>query len=368
MILRATVVRTLLLSLVLAAPAAAQCPQCVFPGEEWEIVRTQQLARYGWDRQALSDVTEHLRDDSNSTGVVVVDKGRIVYSFGDTEELSYLASVRKSILAMLYGYWVENGTIDLDATLEDLGVDDVGGLLPIERQAKVRHLITARSGIYHAASNGGDDLASAPERGSKEPGTYMLYNNWDFNAAGAVFEQLTRRDIYDEMQSQIAIPIGFQDWDRSVHEKSGDLTISRNPAYHFHLSTRDMARIGHLMLNEGSWNGRQIVSREWSRQIRTVVTPLEEMNPVRRRDRYFGYSHMWWVWDGPKAIGPFQGAYTGRGAVGQWITVFPAIDLVVAHKTNSVYRRTTSWESWQRMIELLFEARGVEMPGSYPWG
>ena len=77
---------------------------------------------------------------------------------------------------------------------------------------------------------------------------------------------------------------------------------------------------------------------------------------------------MWWVWDGPKAIGPFEGAYTGRGAVGQWITVFPAIDLVVAHKTNSVYRRTTSWESWQRMIELLFRARGVEMPGSYPWG
>ena len=367
MIRRVVVLSAIVLTLWLAAPAAAQCPDCVFPGEEWEIVRRQQLASYGWDEEALGAVTEHLRDDSNSTGVVVVDKGRVVFRFGDVEELSYLASVRKSLLAMLYGYWVENGTIDLDATLEDLGVDDIGGLLPIERQAQVRHLITARSGVYHPASNGGDDLASAPERGSQEPGAYMLYNNWDFNAAGAVFEQLTGRNIYDEMQSQIAMPIQFQDWDRSVHEKSSNLRISRNPAYHFHLSTRDMARVGHLMLNEGNWDGRQIIPRDWAREIRSVVTPLEEMNPERRREGYFGYGYMWWVWDGPTAVGPFEGAYTGRGAVGQWITVFPALDLVIAHKTNSVYGRTTSWESWHRMIELLFEAKGVQMPGPYPW-
>ena len=99
----------------------------------------------------------------------------------------------------------------------------------------------------------------------------------------------------------------------------------------------------------------------------SVVTPLEEMNPVRRRDGYFGYGYMWWVWDGPRAIGAFEGAYTGRGAVGQWITVLPAVDLVIAHKTNSIYRRTTSWESWHRMVELLLEAKGVEPDGPWPW-
>ena len=195
----------------------------------------------------------------------------------------------------------------------------------------------------------------------------MLYSNWDFNAAGAVFEQLTGRDIYDEMQSQITGPTRFEDWDRSAHRKSGNLQISRNPAYHFWLSTRDMARIGHLMLNEGSWAGEQIISRDWTRRIRSVVTPLEEMNPIRRRDGYFGYGYMWWVWDGPRAVGPFEGAYTGQGAVGQWIAVFPELDLVIAHKTNSVYGRSTSSQSWNRMVELLFEAKGVQMPGPYPW-
>jgi CubicO group peptidase (beta-lactamase class C family) len=268
---------------------------------------------------------------------------------------------------MLFGYWIENGTIDLDQTLQEIGFDDVGGLLPVERQASIRHLITARSGVYHPASNSGDNLADAPPRGTQQPGSYMLYNNWDFNAAGAVFESLTGRNIYDEVQAQLAIPLRFQDWDRSAQQKSGDLSISMNPAYHMWISTRDMARIGHLMLNQGTWDGKQLLSRDWLNTITSVVTPLGEMNPVRRRDGYFGYGYMWWVWDGPKATGPFAGAYTGRGAYGQWISVFPAIDLVIAHKTNAAYRRTTSWGSWHRMIELLFEAKNIEMDGPYPW-
>ncbi|MDH5760442.1 MAG: beta-lactamase family protein [Gemmatimonadota bacterium] len=359
--------------LALMAPAAAhpaaaqQHLQSVFPGSEWERVERDNLEAYGWSPAALRDTYEFIRDSANTTGLVVADRGRIVFTYGDVEELSYLASVRKSILSMLYGYWVENGTIDLEATMADLGVDDVGGLLDVEKTATVHHLITARSGVYHPASNGGDNLADAPPRGSQVPGGYMLYNNWDFNAAGAVFEQLTGRNIYDEVQSQLAVPLRFQDWDRSAQSKSGDLSVSRNPAYHMWISTRDMARVGLLMLHEGNWDGKQVISRDWARRIVSVVTPLEEMNPVGRRDGYFGYGYMWWVWDGPRAVGPFEGAYTGRGAVGQWITVLPAVDLVITHKTNSVYGRTTSWESWHRMIELLLEARGIEMPGPYPW-
>lgn len=353
---------------VLLAPAGAQVStQPVFPGESWEYVARQDLQAYGWSPEALQKATALIRDESNTTGLVVVDRGRVVFRYGDIEELSYVASVRKSILAMLYGYWVENGTIKLDTTLEALGFDDIGGLLPVEKQATIGHLITARSGVYHPASYSGDDLAQAPPRGSQKPGTYMLYSNWDFNAAGAAFEHLTRRDIYDELQAQLAIPLQFEDWDRSIQQKAGDLTVSKYPAYPFWISTRDMARIGYLMLREGHWNGTQVISRDWARRIVQVVTPLEQMNPVARRDGYFGYGHMWWVFDGPRAVGPFAGAYTARGAWGQWISVFPSVNLVVAHKTHNVYGRQTSWESWQRIVELVFEAKGVKMPGPYPW-
>jgi len=353
---------------VTPAPAGAQLSgESVFPGETWEYVARMDLGAYGWSPEVLGRTTEFIRDESNTTGLVVVDRGRVVYQYGDIEELSYVASVRKSILAMLYGYWVENGIIKLETTLEQLKMDDIGGLLPVEKQATIHHLITARSGVYHPASYSGDDLAQAPPRGSQKPGSYMLYSNWDFNAAGAVFEQLTKRDIYDEIQAQLAIPLQFEDWDRSVQQKAGDLTISQYPAYPIWISTRDMARIGYLMLHEGNWNGKQVISRDWARRIVGVVTPVQEMNPPSRREGYFGYGYMWWVWDGPKAVGPFKGAYTARGAVGQWITVFPSLELVVAHKTHNIYRRTTSWESYERIIELLFEAKGVKMPGPYPW-
>jgi len=358
----------LLLPLALPSVSAAQVSTTsVFPGQDWEYVASQDLAGYGWDRTALRRTADFIRDSANTTGLVVVDRGRIVFDFGDVEELSYLASCRKSILAMLYGSWVEIGVIDLETTMGELGMDDVGGLLDIEKRATVHHLITARSGVYHPASNAGDNLADAPPRGSQEPGTYMLYSNWDFNAAGAVFEMLTGRDIYDEIQAQLAVPMQFQDWDRNAQRKSGNLSVSRNPAYHIWLSTRDMARIGLVMLHQGEWDGRQILSRDWARRITSVVTPLEEMNPLERRDGYLGYGYMWWILDGPTATGPFEGAYWARGAVGQWIAVFPALDLVIAHKTNSVYGRTTSWESWHRMLELILEAKGVEVE-AYPWG
>lgn len=353
------------------AYAAAQAGQePVYPGAEWEYVwrNSDRLEAYGWSASGLRQAWQFIRDSSNTTGLIVIDRGRVVFEFGDVEELSYLASVRKSVLSMLYGKYVDDGTIDLEKTLADLGMDDVGGLLDIEKQATIHHLITARSGVYHPASNSGDNLADAPERGSQQPGTYMLYSNWDFNAAGAVFEQETGVDIYDALQEQLAIPLGFQDWDRSAQRKSGNLEVSRNPAYHMWISTRDMARIGYLMLREGRWRDQQLVSRDWVRRISSVVTPLEEMNPIERRDGYFGYGYMWWVWDGPRAVGPFEGAYSARGAWGQWITVMPAVDLVIAHKTNSVYSRTTSWRSFEGFMELLLESKhGLEMTAPYPW-
>ena len=321
-----------------AAPAIVACPSLepVFPTAEWQRIERPECA--GWSAEGLRPVRERLSQMA-TTGFVAVVGGRVLMDYGDVQVISYLASVRKSVLSMLYGIYTERGAIDLDQTLEQLGIDDLGGLTAEEKQATVRHLLSARSGIYHAASNGGDDAASAPPRGSQRPGTYYLYNNWDFNAAGAVFEQLTKTDIYDALEADLAKPIGMQDFDRSAQRKSGNPERSQHMAYHIWLSTRDMARVGLLMLREGSWAGRQVASREWVRRISSVVTPFHEMNPPYQRSlgggNRWGYGYMWWVWDAPNSPGPFTGAYTGKGAGGQFITVLPALDMVVAHKTDT---------------------------------
>ncbi|WP_419943165.1 serine hydrolase domain-containing protein [Candidatus Palauibacter sp.] len=333
------------------SPAPVDSPESVYPGASWERIADPSSA--GFSTEALDEIHPYVEGISTSAVMAVVG-GRVLFEHGPVDSLSYLASVRKSILAMLYGNYVEDGTIDLELTLEDLGMDDVQGLLPIEKRARVLDLVTARSGVYHPASNAGDNLADAPPRGSQEPGTYYLYSNWDFNASGAVFEQLTGRNIYDALETDLALPIGFEDWDRSIHRKSGDASRSRNLAYHMTLSTRDMARIGHLMLRGGVWEDERVLPQGWAERITSVVTPSEEMNPEGLRGGQFGYGYMWWVWDGPAVPEGFEGAYSGRGAYGQFITVIPSLGMVVAHKTVPDAR--TPWNDYMGILTRLVAA------------
>jgi CubicO group peptidase (beta-lactamase class C family) len=355
------------LVLAVAAPAAllGQEAEYVYPGNEWETIANPEDV--GYSAEILEKVHKYA-DAIETTGLVVVVGGRVLVQYGDVEQLSYLASVRKSILAMLYGNYVADGTIDLNWTLEDLGMDDVQGLLPIEKQATVEHLITARSGVYHPASNAGDNTADAPERGTQRPGQYLLYNNWDFNAAGAAFELMTGKNIYDALQSDLAEPIGMQDFDRERQRKSGNTERSQNQAYHMWLSTRDMARIGYLMLREGRWEDKQVIPVWWARRIVSVVTPVEEMNPPYLRYRGFGYGYMWWVWDGERVYPALAGGYSGRGAYGQYITVLPALDMVIAHKTAVPPARQTPWDEYYGIIRRLIQARcaGPEAPDYCP--
>ncbi|MDE2944238.1 MAG: serine hydrolase [Gemmatimonadota bacterium] len=333
------------------APVEERAAETVYPGASWE--RIADPAGAGFSAEALDAIHPYV-EGINTSAVMAVVGGRVLFEHGPVDSLSYLASVRKSILAMLYGNYVEDGTIDLELTLEDLGMDDVQGLLPIEKRARVLDLVTARSGVYHPASNAGDNLADAPPRGSQEPGTYYLYSNWDFNASGAVFEQLTGRNIYDALETDLAVPLGFEDWDRSIHRKSGDATRSRNLAYHMVLSTRDMARIGYVMLRDGMWERERILPDGWAERIAGIVTPSEEMNPEGLRGGEFGYGYMWWVWDGAAVPEGFEGAYSGRGAYGQFITVIPSVGMVVAHKT--VPDAQTPWSDYMGILTRLVAA------------
>ena len=314
-----------LLLLLLAAAGCASVHQPVFPGMDWE------RGNAGLSPGTVQGVNAFVHT-LDTTGLMVVKGGKVVYEYGNVTEPSYLASARKSVLSMLYGPYVANGKIRLDATLRDIDMSDVGGLLPVEERARVIDLITARSGVYHPASNDGDLLEYAPKRGSQEPGSYWLYSNWDFNAAGAAFERMTGKNIYDALRDDLAVPIGMQDFNHEQHKQDENPARSQYPSYPMWLSTRDMARLGYLMLRNGKWQDRQVIPVEWVRHSTEVVIPIAEMHPETMQSGPFGFGYMWWVWDGPFASGPSRGAYTASGAHGQWITVLPALDLVVAHK------------------------------------
>jgi CubicO group peptidase (beta-lactamase class C family) len=133
------------------------------------------------------------------------------------------------------------------------------------------------------------------------------------------------KDLYDALREDLALPIGMQDFKR---ERQYQVVVSRSqyPVKHIVLSTRDMARLGLLMLRHGQWRDRQIIPADWVRRSTSVRTPKCEIP-----DSDLGYGYLWWVWE--DTTGPYYGAFMATGSFGQFITVLPELDMVVAHKT-----------------------------------
>jgi CubicO group peptidase (beta-lactamase class C family) len=302
------------------------------PHKEW---RTADPATAGWSAAALQPLRDYA-DLRKPTALLLVQNGAVIASFGDPARKVGVASVRKSLLSALYGIAVAEGRIDLDSTLGELRIDEKPpGLSEQEKDATVGNLLTARSGIYLPAAHETSEIREKrPARGSHEPGTFWFYNNWDFNALGTIFEKATGKDIYAAFEQDFARLMQFQDFRLEAQRKARRPQASQHPAYHFYLSTRDMARLGLLMLRHGRWGNTRLLSEEWVEEMVAVETRVADMNPASYREGPFGYGYLWWIWDGPFNTGIYRNAYTGIGAIGQFITVLPELDMVVAHKTR----------------------------------
>lgn len=330
----------LLFFIILILPKSYTQETYYYPVEDWEYIENESLCNH------FQLLTNYIVDSMNTTGLVILKDGKIAAEYGDVEELSYLASARKSLLSMLYGNYVTEGVIDLNATLEELEIDDKTPLNETEKQATIDQIINARSGVYLPASNAGSG-PNRPERGEYLPGEHFYYNNWDFNAAGSIFEKLTGQNIYEAFETDIAIPIGMRDFSLSEQKKYGDSTMSYHPAYHFYLSTRDMARIGYLMLRNGKWKDQQIIPEEWVEKTTKKVSDTDD--PIIP-----GYGYMWWIFDGSE-FPELEGAYSAMGAYGQYITAIPKLDIVIALKTKSIYRRRTGIQDYNQLIRKILK-------------
>lgn len=324
-----------------------------FPGDHWDRVPSAEVV--GFSAPKLEWV-RGLLEDLDTTAAIVIVHGRVLLQYGDVQRVSYVASVRKSIRGILFGAHVARGEISEASTLAQLNIDDVGGLTAEENEATIGDLLASRSGVYHPASNRGDDAKDAPPRGSKRPGSLFLYNNWDFNALGTIFERQAHEDVYDALDRELAQPIGMEDFRRSDQHAERNDTVSIHPAYHMYLSTRDMARVGYLMLRRGSWSGRELVPSSWIGEMLTPTTGAADGDEYVKGMRY---AKLWWVFDDPRSreSAPLQGAYSAMGAYGQYITVIPKLDMVVAHKVVHEAKENVGVAAYRMLLDLLVACR-----------
>ena len=333
--------------LAIAVIIAGSGIACQAPNETDGSLPVTKPRAAGWSPEKL-DAAAAYAEKIGSAAVMVLDDGQVVFSWGEVTKKYQCHSIRKPFLGALYGMYVERGALDLDATLEELDVDDIPPpLTDEEKQATVRHLLQSRSGVYHeAAAEAQTMVDSRPERGSHLPGSFYYYTNWDFNALGTIFRQETGLNIFETFQQEIADPIGMEDFSLSDCTYLYERDESEHPAYMFRMSTRDMARFGLLYQNLGKWEGEQLVPSDW---IRESTTSYTNENPERD-----GYRYLWKV---PAPNTGFDGAFYHTGLAVHLLLVWPEEKLVLVHRVDTDSEFTITAEELQALVHMIIAAK-----------
>ncbi|MCM3713488.1 beta-lactamase family protein [Alkalihalobacillus oceani] len=305
----------------------------------------ENLEEIGWSEEKLEEARKFYRSLGSTAAMAIYD-GKVLFSWGNTSQKSNVHSIRKSYLSALYGIHVQEGTIALSKTLRELGIEDRVALTEMEKEAQIEDLLTSRSGIFLRA--GEESLMMRwrrPERELHLPGSYFYYNNWDFNVLGTIFNNLTGKDLFDEFYHKIALPLGMEDFEPEDGSYKYELRRSLHPSYLFRMSARDMARFGQLYLQNGQWEGKQIIPEEWVE----VSTQAHAHAPSSNE---YGYGYMWWVAEKEFAD---VGLYSAVGRYGQSIDIVPEKNLVFVHRVNSdrFFNRTVRYVSSSQRLQLL---------------
>ncbi len=318
----------------------------------------------GYSPEKLEELKTFLQD-SGSDSLLLLHDGKIFFEWGDIRKKILVHSMRKALLSSLYGIYQERGAINLQQTLAELQIDDIPpSLTEQEKTARLADILKSRSGVYHPAAAESENMAqNRPARGSHAPGDFHYYNNWDFNIAGYIFEERSGKRIYDAFYKEIAKPIGMLDYhDKIVPWSGGPLPTdpesdgyyqlepehSKYPAYHFRMSSHDLALYGQLFLNRGRWKNRQIIPSGW---IDESTRPYSIVEP----EYGLAYGMLWDVLVPDSPTEPASFYHTGVGV--HMLGVYPKHKLVMVHRVDTEKDYRFNDGDLYRVIRMIHGAR-----------
>ncbi len=334
-----------------SASTGASSTATVFPGAEWAALGP---AESGWSQDLLTRAWQEA-EAADFAGGLVVQRGRVVASFGAVDQPLPVRSIRKSLLNSVIGLLVADGRLRLDQTLSDLSIDDERPRLTAgEKRARVVDLLTARSGVYHPAAYESDGQdRERPRPGQYAPGEHFYYNNWDFNALGTIANRAAGRSLFEEFAERIARPLRLQDFSLK-HTEWRREEVSVHPAYLFEMSARDLARFGLLYLEEGRWDGTQLLPASWVR---------ESVRPHTNRPREADYGYLWWSQEPLQSKAQTERVFMARGNGMQTIWVIPEDRVVIVLVTDTrtmalkkMIGRVPTVQEFFRVLHLLMDA------------
>ena len=366
------------LAALAAGPALAQPkPAIHFPGKDWQVVKP---ADEGLDPVKLAAAVEDLKTNAGRGGVkelVIVRRGRIVWHGEDIDKVHGIWPCTKSFTSTALGLLVDDGKCTLD-TKADVVVPGLKALYPA---VTLRHFTTMTSG-YRAE---GDDAPKGSYRHGPSatpfvpmdplfrPGEKFAYWDSAMNEFGLVLTTIAGEPLEALLRRRILDPIGVNPqrwkWGERKAPEGVKLKVnsgSGNAGGHVLTSARELARFGHLFLNEGTWDGKPLVSAAWVRQACTVQVPatLADGFPKSNISGPGVYGFNWWVNgvrpDGRrKWPGATEGTFAALGHNNNLVLVVPETRTVVVRLGLDQADRKITDEVVGEFLKRVREAQSV---------
>jgi len=198
-------------------------------------------------------------------------------------------------------------------------------------------------------------MATRPARGSHPPGSFFYYNNWDFNAAGTIFEQETGTEIFAEFKNKIAEPIGMEDFSIDSCSDRYESEKSMHPAYKFRMSARDMARFGVVCQMDGMWKGRRIIPSQWLTESTTPYSIYDSASGI-------AYGYMWQVFPEGSVFAELIGhpGYFHTGVGVHILMIISELHLVLVERFDTDGDWTDPGEAGMQLGMMILNARIAE--------
>ncbi|MDB4891571.1 MAG: beta-lactamase [Gemmatimonadetes bacterium] len=311
------------------------------PVDRGDGIRVGNVGDVGLDSATVMRVVNRVVDGSypDVHGILVYRRGKLVveeYFYGyDRDRVHQMRSASKSVVSALVGIAIDRGALSGDSELvtKRLPYASYGNPDPRKDRLMLRDLLSMRSGLacddWNAASPGNESRVYESNDWVKfvldlpltdQPGTVGHYCSGNVAVAGRIVERATGKPLPAFAQENLFTPLGIR-----ASDVRWNFTLSSENAGTFaqlYMRPRDMLKIGMLFQQQGKWNGRQVISRDW------IARSTANWSTVG--DSEYGY--FWWhQWtNAATAHGPQRVdmvVATGNG--GQKIYIVPTLDLIV---------------------------------------
>jgi CubicO group peptidase (beta-lactamase class C family) len=322
----------------------------IFPSEAWQRAAPESQ---GFDTDKLRKALNYLHANSNGAGtdeMVIVRNGYLIWEGPDANNVHEIYSCTKTFTSTVLGLLVKEGILTVDDYANKY-LPSLDDQYPEYAKIRFSHLATMTSGYNSIISDGWKFYETDRSKHHEHvlsyttpgpplfpAGTSFKYHDPAVHILGYILTKAAGQSLEQIFRKRIANKIGMKQFSWSNYGYRAGMLFN-NPAGTpgsnqggIHSCARDLARYGLLYLNNGNWNGKQILEPSFIKRATSTQVPAE------MKTKYFDltgrYGFFWWT-NGEMANGkrPWHSAppktYAAHGAGRNFIFVVPEWSLVI---------------------------------------